>query len=492
MNKTIICTTGTSIANGCPSQGQMFKERSGWNGEYSSIEKELNQRLNSINCNERKALRSLCAELNSLDHFGIDKSDRVILLVSDTALGRVCAEAIEKVLIKAYDFSDYQVVLRRVEGLQVHSAKTLRESGLKELVKITLEYLQDEQLRYSTDIIINPTGGFKGVVPFMTILGMLYGKQIIYIFEHANEVITLPPMPFSFDLELYQRVRHALTYIDQNIAVSTQAYLSKIVNYTTSERDLFLAFTEPFEDNLITLSPLAYCLLSIESEQESVMISESALEALENVEGKSTIVINRLLKNTANPLWRTRHIKTWPTTDLLIIKQTRTAERVAGFIKGDLFYVTHIFQNHNDYERILSNYTIKDFDHSEFEQWQTQEHCGVEENNPDAVLEERDQLLYDLSNLKEQMQQMEINTSADQLKYETMELTISDQKQVLMQREQENESFSKRVDQLEGHIVLHEKRYETEIETLKEKVLTLQNEPKGISGLLRKVLKKHD
>ena len=62
-----------------------------------------------------------------------------------------------------------------------------------------LAYLTDDNLNYQYDLILNPTGGYKGVIPFVTVLGMLYGKRSVYIFEHAEQLINLPPLPFSFD-----------------------------------------------------------------------------------------------------------------------------------------------------------------------------------------------------------------------------------------------------------------------------------------------------
>ena len=65
--------------------------------------------------------------------------------------------------------------------------------GFRELVTTILAYLTDDNLNYHYDLILNPTGGYKGVIPFVTVLGMLYGKRSVYIFEHAEQLINLPP-----------------------------------------------------------------------------------------------------------------------------------------------------------------------------------------------------------------------------------------------------------------------------------------------------------
>jgi hypothetical protein len=77
---------------------------------------------------------------------------------------------------------------------------------------------------YSYEIIINPTGGYKGIVPFLTVLGMIYGKYSVYLFEFSQELIKLPPLPLTFNLDLYERVKYALKYIDQEIAITQDEY----------------------------------------------------------------------------------------------------------------------------------------------------------------------------------------------------------------------------------------------------------------------------
>ena len=113
--------------------------------------------------------------------------------------------------------------------------------------------MNNQSLSSTHEIIMNPTGGFKGVLPFLTTLGMLYGKKTVYIFEFSESLIILPPLPFSFDLNFFDRVRPALEYLNKEIAVDEELYLSKVVNYTPSERDLFMSFTEPFDKRTITI-----------------------------------------------------------------------------------------------------------------------------------------------------------------------------------------------------------------------------------------------
>jgi putative CRISPR-associated protein (TIGR02619 family) len=362
---------------------------------------------NGHNAKKQEDHKAICAEINVLSRLGVDSIDRITLLASDNAQGRVCAEMLKKTIIDAFDVVEPAVEIRRIEGLQVLDAKKLREHGLKNLVKTLLDYLANDEIRYSYDIILNPTGGFKGVVPFIAIMGMLYGRRSVYLFEFAEELINLPPLPFSFDMQLYNRVRPALDFVDEQVAVTEDAFLGKIVNYVPEERDLFMSFTEPFDNQTITLSPLAYCLLKMGKTGDAPIIAESALEVLSRVKGESALVIKRLIKNSVNPLWRQQHYHSCNTSDLLVLKQGHTSERVAGFIYNNQFQITNVFSNHDEYSANIHKCKRGNFAQATFVPYIIDENVGVDEDNPDAIIAERDKLLLDKSALSEQVQQLQ-------------------------------------------------------------------------------------
>jgi putative CRISPR-associated protein (TIGR02619 family) len=292
-----------------------------------------------------------------------------VFIATDNAPGRLCSRFLADIVEKQYGCD---ATIERIRGMQVYNSRRLRETGLKNLVKTVLDdYLANEQIRYQYDIIINPTGGYKAIVPFLTVLGMLYGRKAIYLFEHAEELIELPPLPLTFDLHLFERVREALRYIEDEVAVPPAEYFARIVDYDPAERDLFLSFTEPLEENKITLSPLTYVLLKIENNAQPILISSKAQKMLNALKGEKRTILERLITRTSNPLWREHKIHRWPNNPkILIIKDPKTAERLAGFIKKGHFHVALVFGDHNDYERELAYYTIKDFKKWEYLPWE--------------------------------------------------------------------------------------------------------------------------
>jgi putative CRISPR-associated protein (TIGR02619 family) len=454
MNKLIICTVGTSIANLSPVLKEMFKQHNEWDSDAELLRSQIQDILNKDEHSAKnpETRKYISAELNTLNRLGVERRDRIILLSSDNAQGRICSEMNKKAIIEAFGLSDSQVTIHRIEGLQVHSAKMLREKGLKNLVKIVVnEYLANENIRYNYDIIINPTGGFKGVVPFLTVLGMLYGKRTVYMFEFADELINLPPLPFSFDMDLYDRVRPAISLIETEVAVTEESFLKKIKNYSPEERDRFLAFTEPFDSNLITLSPLVYCLVSTEKKQGKPIITQSASENLRKIEGTPALRIKQLVRYSVNPIWRERHVENWQGTDLLVLKQINTAERVAGFLKDGRFYITHVFASHDDYRRILGSYSKKDFINIAFIEWEETEDLGVDTDNRDEIQAERDRILVEKNNLKIEIRNRE--EKIEELELENLDLfektlKLEELKKVLNEKEMELNRLSEELNRI--------------------------------------------
>jgi len=419
MPKLIICTVGTSLSNGCPSQKELFAKNCSWDDDGLFLRKEIEKSLankNFLTIELSEAARA-SAELNSLFKLGLEVDDHVVLLSSDNLQGRLCSEIIKECLASRFGLQQLNIVIKRINGLQVYNEQLLREVGLKNLVKTLLFFLAGDQYRYSYEIILNPTGGFKGIVPFLTIMGMLYGRKSIYLFEYSSQLIALPPLPFSFDLDIYNRVRDALLYLEQEIAVYEQAFCCRIHNYVQEEHDLFMAFTEPFDESgKITLSPLAYCLLQMDSPEQSCFVSDNVIDTLRNVDPQMREKLIRLIDNIASPIWRCSHLHRWEKNDLLIIKPGNTAERFAGFMKNNLFHVALAYPRHQDYERDLGRYCCASFANTHFKKWKLGVHVAEEEMKQTTLQQKLDSEIEKNRLLADKIRQLEQELSRKETK----------------------------------------------------------------------------
>lgn len=370
--KTIICTTGTSIAKGCPALRAYQEDASKWEDQAVDLEDQIATRLANYNLSTAQDRIEASAELHSLHRLQIETGDTIVLLATDTVDGRVCAEALARAVRQAFSLEEASVRLHRIPGLQVRDGKRLREEGLVRFAETVISYVENPQYRHGGEMFLNPTGGFKGVVPFLAAIGMLFRIPTVYVFEHSNTLITLPPLPVQFDLHLYERAATALRHIHDESYVHEQEFFSRIEGYHTHERDLFLSFVERVENQMVTLSPLAFVLLRISEEgARQIHLSPKAAATLQQSSGLSQLALERLLIRLGDPVWRSIHIHSSSgSTDLEVYKPGNTAERAFCIVEGDRVNVCELFTDHDVYERHLSKCQRAHYDTRQFIPWE--------------------------------------------------------------------------------------------------------------------------
>jgi hypothetical protein len=105
---------------------------------------------------------------------------------------------------------------------------------------------------YGRNVILNATAGFKSLVPYTTLVGLLFKVPVEYIFEMSSELITLPPLPVDFDQAFFARMEPILKRIDEKTSLPQEEVLDKI---TPEDRDTLLPLLEQ-ADGEFTLSAL--------------------------------------------------------------------------------------------------------------------------------------------------------------------------------------------------------------------------------------------
>lgn len=253
MTRTIICSVGTSAA-----KALMVKpsELTAWVNQQSSLEKAAEQMFSKFQgfLPEGDNLKnSLSAEIHSLVRIGITHRDRVTLLASSTDDGYCCALAVEKYL--KYHWQNINTHVQKVRGLQVLDADLFRTTGVVEFVK---NIIHEIDVYGATNIILNPTGGFKALVPYTVLLGMLKGIKCDYIFEQSSVLLELPPLPVEFSRSQFETYRPLFEQIERETSISQQVWEQR-VPYT--ERAWFESLVESLNGQ-ITLSGVGFLFLA--------------------------------------------------------------------------------------------------------------------------------------------------------------------------------------------------------------------------------------
>lgn len=200
--KTIITTVGTSLLDKLdlmPDVPDELKGKTFQQGDRNLVESikakvEIKYR--------KKQAETICAELQTIFKIQKENPDIVVYLIcTDTALSPICASYIQKILqekgIEAiFEENDRHIV----EGLAVEgkdASKSFSEKGFPNLMAIVKDI--EESADANNRPILNISGGYKALIPVMTIMGQLYDMEVNYVYEDSEELIRLGSLPIEFD-----------------------------------------------------------------------------------------------------------------------------------------------------------------------------------------------------------------------------------------------------------------------------------------------------
>lgn len=399
--RTILCTVGTSIAGGCPELGRFQKQGSVWADDTVRLQSEITERLRRFDLTTANGRVTASAELNSLHRYGLLEGDEVILLATDTADGRACAHTLSRVIEETWLGS--RTKIERIEGLQVRDAERLRRTGLTRLLQTVLTYVEDPQRQYGGGLVLNPTGGFKGIVPFLTTVGMIFHVPTFYVFEFSDALIRLPPLPISFDLELFLRARPAVASLQKEGVMPEERFYKLIPGFEEGERPYFQSLLE-VDGSDATLSPLALTLAEMqESERKAVWLSPQAQEKMESLQGTNRKRLEDVLTRFANPLWRVGQSHSFPSCELPVFGGKKLPFRMAAVFRGGRAYLCRLYrvEEHDTYEAEFAKLRLRDYETLDnFIEWKP----SVAEGELDAAAQsELEQLRAEIAGIPEKI-----------------------------------------------------------------------------------------
>lgn len=354
MARTLLLTTGTSIANGTAALPAYQKRASDWEEDTTELRQQIRYRLQGFDLSARAGRVRASAELNILERLPAQADDQVLLFATDTADGRACAEELARVAREMLAIEQVRVL--RVQGLQVRDADTLRHTGLTNLLRLLIDHLADEQLRYQGGCVLCPNGGFKGVVPFMSVLGMIFRAPVVYVFEFAETLISLPPLPITFATDLFDRALPALAWARDVGVFPVGDFYRRIPDFTAEEASWFDSFLEITSDaadgRLASLSPLTSVLAERELSAAGLRLSARAARDLDNLSQSDRSEVEHHLSKLISALWRSQHKDTKPNSDLEFYPRGHNPWRFAGFSSDSTFHLCW-FDRHDTYLRLI-------------------------------------------------------------------------------------------------------------------------------------------
>ena len=347
---TVLSTTGTSIARGCS-----------WEGDEQGYSNAIRERLRGLP--ESTLLEEASAESNSLSRLKLTSRDRVVLFHSATVTGRLCALEV-KTLVEA----KLGVVVGAVEvgGLEMGRPGAFRKHGVHQLFELLEKHRTSAA---GDDVVLNVTGGFKSVVPYAVLFGLLHRLPVVYIFEGSSTLLRLPPAPVTYDWAAIRQAEEAIRQLIARDVMSVEEFFALIPGISFAERDRFAPLLEVEADGNAIASPFASLMLTDrENSVSSVFVSPAAQRALKNANGDLERHFTELVQKVADPGWRAMHKHAFSSSELSIFKPGNTGERVGCIERGRRIYVAELWK-HDEYERRAPGTRVADYDLAGFAPW---------------------------------------------------------------------------------------------------------------------------
>lgn len=350
--QTIICTSGTSIAGSLA-----------WTGDETAYRAGIRKRLvEQADKSKVDILHHASAETNSMERLRPDpKQHRIALLHSETVDGKICAEEVADLVRKHFGL---ETELFYLNGLQVDNAQRFRLVGIQSIFE-TLDRLRQRDW----NLLLNVTGGFKSVVPYMTLYGQIHQIEVVYIFERSNQLIRLPPAPINFDFERLKIAEEALRWLGEESVGSQEEFFQKMPQASHEDKKWCETLLEK-DGESVTLSAFGIIMFNALRERPAdVFVYPRAMETYQKYQSHTSgEQFRHMLSNVSNPLWRQQKIH-HHSSELLIFKPGNTGERMGCFLKDGAVYVARLWQSHDQYLQEARAEKIKDYPIEKFTLW---------------------------------------------------------------------------------------------------------------------------
>ena len=278
---------------------------------------------------EIKSLKKIRKHLkNNLD---------VYLFASDTILSNIAAE-----IIKEYFKENEQISIKKIipiKKLQVFNAKEFSKEGLINLIS----KIENIANKYYENVIFNITGGYKAVIPYMTIMAQINQCDIYYIFEDTDTLIKIPKTPIRVDYDEIEKNYSLLKKLENG----TENY-SKWKNLYYEKIKQLEGFIEADVDTAF-LSPIGQIFLS--KYEQKYFVFYAPEDVWTEIEQKEDI--KRTIE-TKFCFEEQRKSQTESKNQHFVFDDGKNSNRIFYFEENNNIYIYKVFTNHDKYEKYLN------------------------------------------------------------------------------------------------------------------------------------------
>jgi|GEM_PF-819555 len=299
------------------------------------------------------------AEIKSIIKFvKMCKEDVIVNLIATDSVSSCIAAEIIKETLDSYEIDDntikveFNIDCDSIPELQVRDYEKFKKQGIVNLLN-RCNIIAPEG---STEVYLNITGGYKGVIPIMTIIGQVYNYKIIYIYEETETIVTMPNIPLKFDDRCYRWFKEDLEVFSE-ISEGTKVDKIERISKGFFSKQKYKDYEYLFEvaDDLIDFSPIGTIFWEKfmqdkkiyyipEDVWKKINSNKEIKEFLESIKDSTTIKSER------------SHKTVW--------KHCRNTERIYHFKDGKRTYIYQVFggsgAEHDAHEKYLNEVEFTD------------------------------------------------------------------------------------------------------------------------------------
>ncbi len=226
--KKVITTVGTSLFSNLSQNNDYLSKPYSENNParndkiISQIKDQISKTAKDISeySAEIKSLKQYSEDINKKQSNSANEELEVFLITTDTVASNLSATILESIFRDYSAKFKHKIVvksIKRIDNLNIDNYQKF-EKGVDSLIDYISSLLKEFEKEYGINIetgkikdfnkirkeirksvIFNITGGYKAIIPIMTILAQLYECETLYIFEKSLDKITIPRIPINFD-----------------------------------------------------------------------------------------------------------------------------------------------------------------------------------------------------------------------------------------------------------------------------------------------------
>lgn len=337
--RTYLCTVGTSCFNRVPGIGTELVGEMG-------IDVVADQLFEAL---EPMTTATLCAELAPLPSLGMSNEGRVVLYLSETDVGRCVGEVLRRLIEDRYPGAS--VLHRVVSGLQVKDARRFQTEGVPNFLMLMA---RDIESYGSPQCVLNPLGGYKALVPYSVLLGMMKQVRTAYLFEGSPQLIELPALPIDLAQSLISSYAPLCEAMERHSCLEHHQVVEILGRQSWGTAEVLLEK----EGSLYTLSALGHLLWQSLGRRRALtpFVSHRAIAQLEALRRRSDCEPYRFLERVSRSqeFYKSkRHGNSGG--DLVWLKPGDTADRYLVSIEEGWRMLVWMAVAHDEYDKLPSD-----------------------------------------------------------------------------------------------------------------------------------------